>query len=723
MQKERHAGRKIFGLSSIFLLTLSIFSISFIISQSYSVLATVTNTPARTGGIGPNSGLEGDTTRGQSGINNQGQPGEEGLGIGGFVTGLFKGEIGAEIGIGALVAGAAWGLVMTGAVQLVGPLFGLSQDATNALSAAVFVGSVAGGGIASLVSAYGTPVLNAAGQVTGHTFLGLSSTAVGVLGGVAVAAIVFALMYKSEKKQVVQLQCLPWEAPLGGADCERCNTDPLRPCSEYRCKSFGQACELLNKGSAEERCAWVSPNDVKSPVMRPWNEPLTQGHTYQPDTTVRPPAIGVKILRTAASNGCIAPFTPLRFGIATDEPSQCKIDVVRPGNGSRGFDSMAFYMGGSNFYKYNHTETMRLPSIQSLADAAASTNDTEGGPVLQNDGTYTLFIRCRDANGNENADDFAVNFCVDPSPDTTPPVIESTSILNNAPIGFGVGNVSLNVNINEPAECRWSIQDKNYNDMENAMSCSNQIYQQNALQLYPCTTTLTGLQNRADNVFFFRCKDQPRRAENERNTNTQSYRFVLKGTQALNIMETGPNATVRGSSEVVTTTLSVRTANGAEEGKAMCYFSPSGAEGSFVAMFTTNTVVHNQTLQLAPGSYTYAFRCVDAGGNAAMQNVSFNVVSDRSAPHVTRIYREGPDALKVVTDEEAECVYSLNNCNFVFEDALRANLRFIYASASRNLHFIQWDPQKTYFIKCRDAYNNQPGPNSCSVIASASTVQ
>lgn len=622
---------------------------------------------------------------------------------------LFGYQITSNFFLGHLIEGATWAIAVVGAVQLVGGLAGLDPQLTNTLSIAAASGIIGGKAIFGLFG-QSTPGLSGSGGILTQT---LSPLQAGLIG-VGVAAVVFVLLYKEEKKQVVTLQCMPWEAPLGGSQCEKCNGDPLKPCSEYRCKSLGQACDLVNKGTPEERCVWVAKGDVSSATIQPLADslkPANQGLRFIPDSTIRPPNRGVTIVSNRAG-GCIAPYSPLEFGISTNEPTQCKIDTIRP-NGTTGFDSMQFYFGDSNYYQYNHTQAMRLPAPEALAAESE-------GLQLENDGLFNYFVRCRDANGNENVDDFVINFCVDPSPDTTPPVIESTSILAGSPVTFGSQNVSLNVFVNEPAQCKWSLQDKNYDDMENTMQCATKVYQQNADQVYPCTANLRGIKDREVNTYYFRCKDQPQKAENERNVNSESYTFMLRGSQPLTILKTAPNGTITGSTDLISLNLTVETSNGADDGKAICYFSPTGREGTFVSMFSSNSFKHSQLLTLASGSYTYYLRCVDAGGNAAESKTSFTVVADRSAPIVTRVYREGTDALKVVTNEDAECVYSTTSCNYNFEEGLK----FIYNPATvKNQHFTRWESNKVYYIKCKDGYNNQPGPAMCSIVASATTVK
>jgi hypothetical protein len=702
MKKGAYSRYRAFvGYSEILLLIVSTFAFASLLSTSFvsaawgiglfsKSTASPANLPTQSTSLWSNAPLKGAGAKGTE-VVAEGGPLQT---LNDVWGGELFNEQGAVAGsvtpLGAIVSALAWAGVAYIATKMVSELFGANAKTSNALAAAFAAG--AGAGRLTYFAVSHMPYFNT------ESLLGGAAQS-GFIVGIGVAIVVFALTYKSEKKRTVELQCLPWEAPLGGADCEKCNGDPLKPCSEYRCKSLGQACDLVNKGTVEERCVWVSRGDVKSPIIGVWNNVLTSGHSYTPNNAIRPPNRGFKIVNNARPDGCIKPFTPLEFGIRLDEPAQCKLDTE---SGNKTFDEMQFYFGESNYYKYNHTQQLRLPSPDSV---------NAESPELPNEGNYNFYVRCRDANGNVNEDVFVINFCVDKSPDTTPPVVESTSITSGSPVQFGAQSVPFTLNINEPAECRWSPQDKDYSLMEYNLSCSSHVYELNAQQLYPCTTTLTGLQDRAENNFFFRCKDLPLKNESERNVNRESYPFMLRGSQVLSILSTGPNATLTGNTESVRVNLSVTTDDGSDEGRALCYFSSTGQEGSFVSMFETDSYQHTQLLNLGSGDYTYYFRCVDAGGNAAEANTRFSVRTDRAPPAVTRVYKES-DALKLVTNENAECRYSLNNCNYVFEEGLP----FTYLSSTdKKMHVLVWKPRQPHYIKCSDEYGNQPLPNTCTV--------
>lgn len=607
----------------------------------------------------------------------------------GIISKLFGGTL-FEGATGHLVSGLAWAGVIGGAAWAAGSFFGLDDDQSAALGLAAFGGTLAYN-IAS------------SDQILGTAF----SQGTSLLIGAGVAIAIFAFLYKSKSQQIVTFQCLPWEPPLGGDRCEECNKDPLRPCSEYRCKSLGQACELLNTGTTEESCAWVNPRDVTSPIIQAWTNALkpTSVLSYTPDNAIRPPNRGVKIVDSRNSNGCLEPFTKLEFGVNTNEPSQCKISFSRNDT----FDSMRYFFGESNLYRYNHTQKIKLPSPDAEVVGI-------GSPILENDATMELFTRCRDANGNVNEDAFVFTYCVDPSPDTTPPIIEETSIRNGGAVQFNADSVPIEVYVNEPAECKWSRQDKSYGDMENAMTCFTQANQVNADLQYTCLGNLTGIVNQQDNEFYFRCKDQPSKQESERNVNVQSYPLTLRGSQELNIIEVSPeNETVSGATNTVPVTLYVKTDDGADEGLALCSFTTveNANDDEYIQMFDTGSFEHTQKLDLTAGNYNYYFRCVDAGGNSAKGQTNFIVFSDKQPPQVTRVYKD-LDALKVVTNEDAQCVYSNTDCNYVFDEGQS----LIYSNIERkNEHFVKWDAKGTYYIKCRDERGNEPSPNACSTVA------
>jgi len=682
---RRGVDKKAYAVSQIFILILAIFSFAFLIAETPNVSAQ--------GTAGSQPGV----------VERLFDWGKKLLGF--ETVKPYPGTF-ASGGVGYLTDGLLFAAGIVGAIQLIGGLAGWDDGLTKALSIAAGAGIMTTSIINSL-GPRGFEFFGTAGKgVYGPVLTGGEFTYAGLIG-IGVAVVVFAITYKKESQKIYNFQCLPYEAPVGGKYCEECNGDPFRPCSEYRCRALGQSCELVNTGTTEEKCVWVNPNDATSPTITPSVDALTENHRYTNHET-RPTSLGTKIVYNNNANGCLQAFTPLKFGITTNEPAQCKIDIDHKDK----FDDMQFFFGGTNLFLYNHTQQFSLPSPEALNAEA---------PELLTDGKYDFFVRCRDKNGNENVDEYAIQLCVNPSPDTTAPVIVDNSIPSDSYVKFNAGSVPVSFYVNEPSTCKWSTQDKSYDVMENNMNCATTLKQVNARELYTCQTNFTGIVDRQVNNFFVRCKDQPQKPEKDRNVNVVSYKYNLRGSQPLNIIFTSPNGTATGNSNTVPVELKVTTDDGAGEGIAICSFSATGFPDSYVLMFETDAVEHTQRLNLPTGNYNYKFRCVDYGGNAAEAETEFTVIVDTFAPIVTRAYRDSSnDALKIVTNEDAECRYSLNSCNFNIDEGLEM---FYLSASNKKSHYSEWKPNLAYYIKCRDVFNNEPGPNTCSLVASATNIK
>jgi hypothetical protein len=618
-----------------------------------------------------------------------------------------------------LFNGLAWGGLVAGVFQLLGAFGILDQELADALSISSFAGIMGWQG-AHAISAF------ANGGFTG----GASTLPVGLAPviGLGIGVAVFFATYEETKQELIKFQCFPWEPPLGGHDCHKCNEDPLMPCSEYRCKSLGQACELLNPGTDEELCDWVGENDVIAPTIRPWEEALKPGSleyvSFGNVEDATPPTLGYEIRNTETDSGCLVPYSKIEFGIEADEPAQCKIDFELKDT----YTEMGDYLGESRTYKLQHAHTnFRIPELDEEAVF----------PVVGDD--VTMYIRCVDYNGNEydgNGEDgvaLAFRFCIDPGPDTEPPVIEGFSINSGSPVRFEIDNIpDFEVYVNEPAECAWSRDNKAYeamvqerNEAGNPLECFTDPHSINADLNYICTGTLTGINDGVENTFYFRCQDF--NDETGQNFNRDSTPLVLLGTEPLTIESTGPTDIINSATLTKLVNLTVETAHGAgqgaDEGLSTCSYSTISTEddpdySSYVKMDHTYSYEHWHTLELGQGTYTYYFICNDDGNNLAFGETTFTINVDTLAPRVSRVYKEG-DQLMFITDEDADCYYSESNCNYNTDEALGFEL--IKSSFDRlDLHQIDWNPEATYYVKCKDMNGKEPSPNACTIIVKGS---
>jgi len=611
-----------------------------------------------------------------------------------LVGGVFVGGVTVSTGFAGVttfaansgVFGATTTTVGTYGVALAyGIVFGI------AAYAAFYFGLQAVG--VSEVTAQAAAIAAGTGVATGVTIATLCASGGCYAGwwGLAAAVVVWGCLevfgvFSTKKTEKIEFSCSAWQPPKKGEYCEDCNKDPQKPCSEYRCKSLGAACELLNAGTGNESCTWMNKNDKIPPKISSFNVG-TPGYSVQ---GFKPGPFGLIFnIVDSQSGGCVKAFTPLSFTLGLNELAQCKIDSNR----TRSFDDMHWWMGGLDYYITNHTHTMLLPPLRQ-GDAEVT------GPMIFKDGQYTLYIRCNDANGNEDSNPAIIKFCVDPSPDTTPPRIEKTNPVTNSPVSFGVGRMNVDVLLNEPAECRWDTTDSSYNLMaNNATECAKsltEITPVGADIFWKCALNLTGIQDGADNAYYFRCKDQPLETnESKRNSMNQAYRFVLKGSDSLlKISSIEPTGIQYGD-----VNLTVETEGGCSQGDATCSFTINADYSSRVNFFETGQISHLQTLKIPTGDYTYYVQCVDSAQNIATGHTSFSVQVDTTPPRMARVYHQG-STLEVLTNEQAQCSYSTKSCNFIFEQGTPMD------QIALDENSLESSPNVKYYIKCKDNFGN-----------------
>lgn len=460
----------------------------------------------------------------------------------------------------------------------------------------------------------------------------------------------------------ITLTCSPWQAPRGGIDCESCNEED-RPCSEYKCRSLGQTCRLINKGTSDEKCVNLAPNDVSAPIIKPNPEVLTKGFNIN-DEGSRGYEITPKL----------KPFAPIIFGIAMNEPSQCKYDT----NSTIEYEKMKYVFGSSQFL-YNQTLAVSLPSELASAEALRITNG----------GLYNIYVKCQDANGNKNDRDYLIRFRIDPTPDLTPPIIEATSIANGAGIAAGQQATDFSIFLNEPVQaCKYSSNDVTFDKMENSFqSCSTSGFQtvSKFLSAYECSTRLTNIVV-GNNNFYIRCQDKAG------NINDESTIFNLRGTEPLEIATSMPNGTLYFGN----ITLGVETAIGADNGAAICGYTLGG--GTFEFSQTGGTT-HQDNLNLSGGNYNIPVICTDSAGNEAQTTIKFDIIKDEKAPTLVKVYSDDQSStIYIETDEKTTCESS--NTDFTYGSGIRMDGEDTYE------HQALIEGEKIIII-CQDIFSNE----------------
>jgi len=535
----------------------------------------------------------------------------------------------------------------------------------------------------------------------------LSIVGIGIMVLTAIfMGVTAALGIGKVRKKTITFNCEPWQAPRGGSDCGKCTglfDQELQACARYKCQSLGQTCELFNQGTGNELCVDSNPKDANPPVIKPWKELISKGFKYEEREN------GFSVL---TENGeCIPEFTPMIFGISTNEPSQCWYNLAPTSD----TNEMADYFGASSLYDYNHTMILNMPSMESIVN---SFFDEIGEETLSEEekiqfaklraelsnqlGDLNFYLRCSDKKGNVNIAEYLIKTCIKQGADIQNPVITKTEPANGAYIPFNKSEIDFKIWVNEPSECRYDYNEGKYESMTSEFECKKD-FDEIGLFGFECNTTLTNLIPGENNIYV-KCKDQPWLKgtinESQRNLGEETIKLVstpheLKITEIKAIGNIISNGIIWAVTEPANVNIKAGTEGGSENGKAECSYSFD--KNQFVQFAETYSDIHKQEFnQMLKGNYTLFMKCFDIVGNNAEGNISFAVEIDKTPPIITRFYYE--NGLKVITNENAKCKYSFNSAT-AFENATST-------TDEGKKHFAEWK-KETYYIQCIDEFNNK----------------
>ena len=592
-----------------------------------------------------------------------------------------------------------------------------STSAPNSPPAQASFGNIIGAGLGAAAGAYlimslvgkGMPqkaslVMSLAGSIGGSIagaqaaagMTGMQGFATAFFTAFIWAIIIILIIYAifkiigigETKEYVSEFQCLPWQAPTGDdSDCNLCNTDKEDngvPCSNYRCESLGQTCELLNEGTGEDFCSRNDPNDVSSPKPNPLDSILSPGYEY-----VNVGDNGFEIL--TEDGKCVNEYSKITFGIKTTKPSQCRIseDITE------GWEEMSFF-GNDNFYRTEHSMSLDTISPEAIRNLYNLTEEE-----IKALSEKVFYVKCQSVNGVINLAPYVIKTCINPGPDETSPFIEYLNPVNYGFIKFDSLKENITVWINEPADCKYDVKDKSYDLMKNNFTCFNGLQNYGALGKpgWPCQAELD-VTNNTD--FYIRCLDKPWEEDlDKRNVMTKGQHYFLdKSVSELIISEINPGngEVIRSGEEIVHVDLRVQTSGGAENGQSECHFKFPENNNKIRFKDTFSNVHEQPSIERIQGDYEVVISCEDAAGNIAENITNFEIYVDSSGPRIIRYYNE--NGLKITTSEIAECRSSFNRL-FKWDNST------IIGSGTTQ-HNIEWS-YNTYYIQCADEYGNKGG--------------
>ncbi|MBU0760380.1 MAG: hypothetical protein KJ600_01595 [Nanoarchaeota archaeon] len=575
----------------------------------------------------------------------------------------------------AAIAAAAAGILIsvTGIGRGLGPGWSYAYMGTAAV----------GGAIVGLTST--TPGVIVLYELGIHTLIPFLEVLGPIILIIAFTMILlnFAFGVGSVKKVEVTAECKQWQPPVGvGSEtCNKCGQDGF-PCNEYACSSLGASCQLVGE-HPNVVCEDMSPDDVSAPVISEFEEALEENF----EITLSSES-GFAIRKTGGNSGCLEDFESATIGIETDEYAWCKFSL----DSEAEFEDMNDF--GTNSLKKEH-----VYGVSSL-DIVNYFNDI-GEPLTEEEEVdVSLFVKCQDAKGNINSRNYVINLCIIRA-DWTAPFLTYISERGGY-LPYGAEEETIVVRSNEPVEMRWSFQDKDFDEMENSFVC-------------PVSESVTDcwaeIPIERDNVVIYvRAKDHAEWAgterEEDRNENQESLVVSLERTEsalAIDSLVPEDGAVIFTNLPVVTVDIEARVSGGQSE-TISCYIG----QGRIDAMNLESPGVYKKSYdRFRPGEHILRIECEDEVGNSAVKESSFKIVEDTTPTTIARVYDDF-GTLVVITREEATCSFSNENCHFDVEDGE-------LMEGTELVHRTGFDGEKTYYIKCKDAFGNEK--SDCDIVA------
>jgi len=541
--------------------------------------------------------------------------------------------------------------------------------------------------------------------------------------------------------KTVSFECNPWEPPLGGENCYKCNEDENLPCNEYRCESLGTACRILEDVYETENpiCVNIVPDDNIPPTIE-FSEVSGEEIDFKGNVidngveitllTGEPIEMftGLNVSLTARNEAGVSESTTCRY-ILGERPE----GIIETFEGG-GWNSELFLEGTS--FSGSHTISLTVPSLDN-----EYVTTTSGTSAMGREGELDMYIACSDIAGNLNTAPYLVRFKIQEIDNTAPRIISSTPT-NGSYLAYRQNESIIQLNLNEPSECKWSYErGKAFDEMNNFVFCED--YNQGTIKSsWSCSSNFENL-NKEQNNIWIRCKDHPEvcnpteedcyyegtLTEQDRNTNTEDALYTLYQTKEpleissvfvtrketadvkkskvfLDIETYRPKIIYAGESPAQIE-LGATTKNGAYNGEAICEYK-IGSSGDVFTTKTGGTEHLQSPLFQLEGEKDFTIICTDLAGNTAEERAIFEIQIDENPPGITRVYKSG-GSLVINTDEESRCFSHPSTCNFNIDDEEVEDL----TTALSKTHRTSWNSEKEYNIRCIDSWGNTV--NGCTM--------
>lgn len=449
--------------------------------------------------------------------------------------------------------------------------------------------------------------------------------------------------------------------------CEECHSNPFIDCVEYTCRSLGQNCEYFPD---EQRCLETQRDDSTPPQIEFCDSANAETETQL--NVEHTNNLGCEIIDE------VAEFETFAVKVSTNEEAQCRFGQQVGFSYSEGASYGEGGFATNHYFVYAIGDTSVLPEEACKAGKACN-----------------FYIKCQDRWGNIGERDYNLKFTLREGLDINPPDVVQLEVGSGSQVKAGNTETEFAMYVHDRtgvAECRWSQENDEYDDMENIFECDSVIDAQ--VGGFRCDTKLTDIATTGETPFYFKCQD----SSPQQNKNTQSIDFTLGASTDLEYRVVRmPRDGEKRIPNLVPVQLST-------DKDADCTYQIDG--GQITRFDVTGTNDHQDTLEFKDGSHTLRFSCVDHATNTIEEERTFSVEKDTRGPIVIRMLSKpnfSGRKLVLITDEPANCKYSNDRSDFIYAETPEQGVHPLLPQDGLSIqHESNLNPGQPYHVLCQD---------------------
>lgn len=519
--------------------------------------------------------------------------------------------------------------------------------------------------------------------------------------------------------------CSP-ETPIKGSElCSTCNEDLYRLCTRERCNILGNCIPVPTAKGDQVVCIPGKCEEVGMPTF-------TQGKVeWYVDTDLNgSQALSLQggNIRTRINDGKVIPFNTktIMINVTTDKPAKCRYILDQK---------------GASFSQMTDFEENEFPALAGGKAGSQATHIILSG-IITRGVDHTIFIKCQNSCGvepNASYDQNIVTFKLEQKPDQLPPNIIYVDPASGSMIRSDLQTVDASFWLDEKGNCRFADKSTNYSAFNYSKMIpfgaynnpDSSVISGSCDNTKPCLdrndtcarctlkldlskgyelTNYTGTEFNTTKTYHLviRCNDQ----KNNVMTADDALDYILMTAPGYNITITQPP-----EDNMITYDVQPEIQVTSDPRQTQCKYkiynltstqpNPRWEDMTFIDndLGIVHTGKVNETLDADPypgHGYTLTALCRDKFNMEARAWRHFYVAEDIESPILIRTYHDSitGDFLVIETDEPSLCTYSFDSCNFNFTQG-------ILMTGNTEVHGTYWK-DKTYFIKCVDAWGNYP---------------